>query len=133
MKALRIAQTALTILILLLAGVCALAVFAGVKNGFSYEHTMRFLHAAALPAVLCAALILAIRVLGRKCGNPGRPKTQRATPYPEREMSARPLFWQRALLLCAAAALIALGVLNGGLWDVLVKAINICTECIGLG
>ena len=25
------------------------------------------------------------------------------------------------------------GVLNGGMRDVLVKAVNICTECIGLG
>lgn len=39
----------------------------------------------------------------------------------------------RAALLAAAAALIALGVCNGGMRDVLVKAINICTECIGLG
>ena len=36
-------------------------------------------------------------------------------------------------LYAAAVGLIALGVANGGLWDVLVKAINICTECIGLG
>ncbi len=39
----------------------------------------------------------------------------------------------RAVLFAAAAALIVLGVLNGGLNDVLIKAINICTECIGLG
>ena len=39
----------------------------------------------------------------------------------------------RCLLLAAAIALIAMGVLNGGMRDVLVKAINICTECIGLG
>ena len=39
----------------------------------------------------------------------------------------------RAALYAAAAVLIVLGVLNGGLRDVLVKAINICTECIGLG
>lgn len=39
----------------------------------------------------------------------------------------------RAILLAASAALIIHGVLNGGLWDVLVKAVNICTECIGLG
>lgn len=37
------------------------------------------------------------------------------------------------LLYAAAAAFIVLGVMNGGLRDVLVKAINICTECIGLG
>jgi len=32
-----------------------------------------------------------------------------------------------------AVGLIALGAANGGMRDVLVKAINICTECIGLG
>ncbi len=32
-----------------------------------------------------------------------------------------------------AAALIILGVLNGGMRDVLIKAVRICTECIGLG
>lgn len=39
----------------------------------------------------------------------------------------------RIALYAAAALLIALGIANGGLWDVLVKAVNICTECIGLG
>ena len=39
----------------------------------------------------------------------------------------------RTVLLIAAVVLIVLGVFNGGARDVLVKAINICTECIGLG
>ena len=39
----------------------------------------------------------------------------------------------RALLYIAATVMLLLGVLNGGLNDVFVKAINICTECIGLG
>lgn len=39
----------------------------------------------------------------------------------------------RLLLYGAAVVFIVLGVMNGGLYDVLVKAINICTECIGLG
>ena len=39
----------------------------------------------------------------------------------------------RIALYAAAVVLIALGIANGGLWDVLVKAVNICTECIGLG
>lgn len=39
----------------------------------------------------------------------------------------------RIAVLAAAIALIVLGVLNGGMADVLGKAINICTECIGLG
>ncbi len=36
-------------------------------------------------------------------------------------------------LLAIAAALIVPGIINGGLYDVFVKAVNICTECIGLG
>lgn len=39
----------------------------------------------------------------------------------------------RVVLYVAAIALVAAGVANGGLWDALVKAVNICTECIGLG
>ena len=39
----------------------------------------------------------------------------------------------RIALLVAAVALIIAGVLNGGMADVLSKATNICTECIGLG
>ena len=39
----------------------------------------------------------------------------------------------RGLFLGLALVLIGLGSANGGARDVLVKAINICTECIGLG
>ena len=44
-----------------------------------------------------------------------------------------PVTMIRTALYVLAAVLIMLGVLNGGLRDVLIKAINICTECIGLG
>lgn len=39
----------------------------------------------------------------------------------------------RMVLIVLAVALLALGIANGGMHDVLVKAVNICTECIGLG
>ncbi len=39
----------------------------------------------------------------------------------------------RISLALIAVGLIALGVINGGMKDVLAKAINICTQCIGLG
>ena len=39
----------------------------------------------------------------------------------------------RLILYACALLMLVLGVMNGGLSDVLVKAINICTECIGLG
>lgn len=39
----------------------------------------------------------------------------------------------RGAVLVVAVVFVVLGVLNGGANDVLVKATNICTECIGLG
>ena len=48
-------------------------------------------------------------------------------------MDERRIKRARALLLIAAALMIAAGIANGGLRDVLYKAKNICTECIGLG
>ena len=39
----------------------------------------------------------------------------------------------RIALYILAAVMIVHGIRNGGMQDVLIKAINICTECIGLG
>lgn len=39
----------------------------------------------------------------------------------------------RCSILAVALCFIILGAINGGAYDVYVKAINICTECIGLG
>ncbi len=39
----------------------------------------------------------------------------------------------RCVLLAAGVALLVAGILGDGFMDVLTKAINICTECIGLG
>ena len=39
----------------------------------------------------------------------------------------------RVILLIAAVCLLAAGLFNGSARDVLGKAVNVCTECIGLG
>ena len=39
----------------------------------------------------------------------------------------------RMMLFVVAVALVVAGILNGSMHDVLVKATNICAECIGLG
>ena len=49
---------------------------------------------------------------------------------PEKTEPGRAL---RLALLVLAAVLLAAGVLNGGMRDVLYKAVKICTECVGLG
>ncbi len=46
---------------------------------------------------------------------------------------ARKLRIMRAAVFVLAAVFIIAGVFNGSMEDVLIKAINICTECIGLG
>ena len=58
------------------------------------------------------------------------PKTAPIAEKPPRPLPLLPL---RLGILAAALAFIVLGVMNGGLRDVLVKAVQICTECIGLG
>ena len=49
------------------------------------------------------------------------------------QTAARGTLYLRATVLALAVALIILGILNGGLEDVLAKGAAICTECIGLG
>ena len=39
----------------------------------------------------------------------------------------------RAALLIIAAVFIAAGIMNGSMEDLFIKAVNICSECIGLG
>lgn len=46
-------------------------------------------------------------------------------------MKRKQALW--AALFVLGLALVALGVRNGGAMDVLAKAIQICSECIGLG
>ena len=64
---------------------------------------------------------------------PGTKTVPKRLPEPFAAQDERAASITRCILLAAAIALLVLGMLNGGMHDVLVKAINICTECIGLG
>ena len=57
-------------------------------------------------------------------------KVSRCVP---REQNVKAILIARIAILCLGVLFIVLGVMNGGSRDVLIKAINICTECIGLG
>ena len=59
-------------------------------------------------------------------------RAEKVSP-PARVPSPKSTHAVRLVLLAAAVVFILLGALNGSLRDVLLKAINICTECIGLG
>ncbi len=94
------------------------------------------LHVAPWAALALAAAAAASVFSGRSAlreieALKSAPQKKPESLPPAGKKSALPLL--RLALYAAAAVLIVLGVRNGGLWDVLVKAVNICTECIGLG
>ena len=92
----------------------------------------------APPVVLAFAALIAASLA---CGRSVERELAALRRAPGTSVQATPLKkavpWVRSglrlMLYAVAVAFIVLGVMNGGLRDVLVKAINICTECIGLG
>ncbi|MBQ8309671.1 MAG: hypothetical protein IJX80_01495 [Clostridia bacterium] len=52
---------------------------------------------------------------------------------PSKKDTCTVVFALRIGIIAVALVLLVMGILNGGMADVLDKAINICTECIGLG
>ena len=77
-----------------------------------------------------AALWVVLAMVGRRF----RPAQLRIPPRrPDVQRPVRHLGLLRAALYALALLLLILGVGNQGMRDVLVKAIQICTECIGLG
>lgn len=74
----------------------------------------------------CRASMVAEGELWKQC-----PKRQQ--PCPEKTAPERLVAVMKAGAVVLAAALLIYGFLSGGTADVLTKAVNICTECVGLG
>ena len=100
-----------------IAAVCAAMCLIGLLNGAERTMEQRLLCVGPWAALGFVAAAVLDAESGTKM--PGAP--------------ARAVGAARMLLYAAAAAFIVLGAMNGGLRDVLVKAGNLCTECIGLG
>lgn len=127
------------------AGVCALCAAASLLYLLHPQHlvstdleaVMAELMAHTLPCLLLgfAALMALAQVrrdsMLREIAAAKKTPSRAAEPAAERSAAWQPRL--RAALYMAALALLIAGVLNGGMYDVLVKAVNICTECIGLG
>ena len=60
-------------------------------------------------------------------------KIKKALNEPDSVLSYKTMLGARLTILVLAVAFIIIGAFNGGMADVLRKAVNICTECIGLG
>ena len=106
-------------------------------TSWDLEHVMgqMLLHVAPWVAAAFAVALAASFACGRSVRQEIEVlKGQEKTSSPQLPAPRRiPLGVWRIGLFAAAAVFIVLGVMNGGLRDVLVKAVNICTECIGLG
>ena len=83
------------------------------------------------PAVYAYLAAVAVGLVWQAAAKEKKPRP--AAISPAEKKPSKYLAAARLVLLGAAVALVVLGVINGGAHDVLVKAVNICTECIGLG
>ena len=102
-----------------------LAIFA--TGGYTRELAGRALGRLGWGAALWVGVLA---MVGRRF----RPAQLRIPPRrPDVQRPVRRLGLLRAALYALALLLLILGVGNQGMRDVLVKAIQICTECIGLG
>ena len=84
-----------------------------------------------LPLFLLWLVSLAAALLSGVKARAAGPAAGKAPMEPLPGKERTPLI--RTALMVLADGLIVWGVLNGGLNDVFVKAVRICTECIGLG
>lgn len=96
----------------------------------------------AMPTLLLCSVLLAlsVAVCSHLCDRSYQRQLRALSALPAKAENATapqkkvPILWTvRVLLLLAALLLLVLGIAGGGMADVLSKAINICTECIGLG
>ena len=88
--------------------------------------------APAVPLFIAAAALAVLGIaLGVKDPKAGKPAKISGPVTPKAEPKHAGVI--RAAVVVAAAVFILAGVLNGSARDVLVKAIHICTECVGLG
>lgn len=61
------------------------------------------------------------------------PAGEKKAEAPAKQETGKALLIARCVLVCLAVVLLVYGFFAGGTKDVLTKAINICTECVGLG
>ena len=129
-------------IVLVIAGLCFIAgvlcIYFSGDQPFSRESVAATFSQIAFPVYLCIAMTL-INIIWEiiapsdavKPAPKKKPLNNEAT---EEELANEKRFhaW-RNIIIVAAIIFIAAGLLNGGTIAVLAKAINICTECIGLG
>ena len=129
----------LVILFLLIAWQCVDIYFfspSATEIIYTYENIAARLN-RILPFVAVCVLLILLTYLFSPPRKSAQPATRRVCNHKstcsQSCKKGRTCLLIRLIFLMFSIGFIIWGVLNGGLYDVLVKAINICTECIGLG
>lgn len=94
------------------------------------EVTRKLTHALPLIAnsVIVLVFCLALKVKDPDADRPAKAEGRITPPKEPKHVKI-----VQAVVVAAAVLLIIAGICNGSALDVLIKGINICTECIGLG
>lgn len=123
---------------IIVAGICLIAgcvyiYFSG--NGYSRQIVVNIFSKINIPIYLCLLLtvgdIVWELISPTKTEKKNFKRKNENTPHPESTDKKTKIV--RISVLFIAVALVIYGFATGGYVDVLTKAINICTECIGLG
>ena len=88
-----------------------------------------------MPLIIASLIVTVICAIRRAKGGEaaGVPRSLFIKPNNEDGMSGSAVTAVRIIILALAVLFIIIGLFNGSLEDVFIKASRICTECIGLG
>lgn len=124
---------------LIITGICLCVACAGIylsgEQPFSREAVAAAFRYIAVPVYVCIALAAGGLILD--AFSPAEPK-KRINRKKDITSSAPAkqgtnLLYLRLALLAVGVGIFAYGFFAGGTSDVMTKAVNICTECVGLG
>ena len=128
-------------IVLVITGICFIAgvlcIYFSGDQPFSRESVAATFAKIAFPVYLCIVMTIVNIVWGFIS-----PTDEKKKPISKKKITSnkeetpvedKKAITSRNVILVVAVALILVGLVNGGTIAVLAKAINICTECIGLG
>lgn len=124
---------------LLITGICLCVACAGIyfsgEQPFSPGSVAAAFRYISIPVYLCIALAIGGLILDAVFPAESKKRTARKKndTAPPSATKDHKLLYLRLALLCIGIGIFAYGFFAGGTADVMTKAVNICTECVGLG
>ena len=129
-------------IMLVITGICLIAgvlcIYFSGDHPFSRESVAATFAGIAFPVYLCIVMTI-INIIWEIISPtdekkaPGKKVTRKSNEDIATEVVEKKHTFTRNAIIVVALIFIVAGLINGGTIAVLAKAINICTECIGLG